>query len=148
MPQLVAFTPPQDLPAHMVDYLTKDEHARGEFDPKGIIYVTDADTAEITPEERRGKTLISMAVDFQQAATPVSVYARLMVRIERPNAPQVAGLDPDPVYKAFRLAYHLRRYALTHDDVISCDIDAAPSMTIDGTRQYAYMVLLLTVPLT
>lgn len=144
MTTLLEYNIPQDIPEHVVEYLTTDTHAVSELDPATINYITDGNTASIDHKERLTKRTVTLALDWQQPATPVSVYARLRVLVEPPNSQQ--HLQPDAVYTAWRLAYHIRRYALSHSDIISCDVDGSPTMTVDGTRSYAYMVLLLTVP--
>lgn len=142
MTRLCAYTPPEDILTDIVQYLTTAEHIDLPVDR--IQFVTNGDTTN----RDKDKVLVSLGIDFQQAATPVSVYARIMVRVEEPQSGTLTGLLPDTVYLSFRLAYHIKRYSLKNNTLISCDIDAAPTLMVEGLRQYAYMVLLCTVPMT
>ena len=142
MTRLCAYTPPEGILDSIAQYLTTDEHIDLPVDKMQV--VTDGDTTD----RDKDKILVSLGMDFQQAATPVSVYARIMVRVEEPQSGTLTGLLPDPVYLSFRLAYHIKRFSLKSNTLISCDIDAAPTLMVEGLRQYAYMVLLCTVPMT
>lgn len=142
MIRLCAYTPPEDILTDIVQYLTTAEHIDLPVDR--MQFVTNGDTTD----RDKDKVLVSLGMDFQQAATPVSVYARIMVRVEEPQSGTLTGLLPDTVYLSFRLAYHIKRYSLKSNTLISCDIDAAPTLMVEGLRQYAYMVLLCTVPMT
>ena len=142
MTRLCAYTPPEGILDSIAQYLTTDEHIDLPVDRMQI--VTNGDTTN----RDKDKILVSLGMDFQQAATPVSVYARIMVRVEEPQSGTLTGLLPDAVYLSFRLAYHIKRYSLKSNTLISCDIDAAPTLMVEGLRQYAYMVLLCTVPMT
>lgn len=142
MTRLCAYTPPEGILTDIARYLTTDEHIDLPVDRMQV--VTNGDTTN----RDKDKILVSLGMDFQQAATPVSVYARIMVRVEEPQSGTLTGLLPDAVYLSFRLAYHIKRYSLKSNTLISCDIDAAPTLMVEGLRQYAYMVLLCTVPMT
>lgn len=142
MTRLCAYTPPEGILDSIAQYLTTDEHIDLPVDK--MQFVTNGDTTH----RDKDKILVSLGMDFQQAATPVSVYARIMVRVEEPQSGTLTGLLPDAVYLSFRLAYHIKRYSLKSNTLISCDIDAAPTLMVEGLRQYAYMVLLCTVPMT
>ena len=142
MTRLCAYTPPEGILDSIAQYLTTDEHIDLPVDKMQV--VTNGDTTN----RDKDKILVSLGMDFQQAATPVSVYARIMVRVEEPQSGTLTGLLPDAVYLSFRLAYHIKRYSLKSNTLISCDIDAAPTLMVEGLRQYAYMVLLCTVPMT
>lgn len=142
MTRLCAYTPPEGILDSIAQYLTTDEHIDLPVDKMQV--VTNGDTTD----RDKDKILVSLGMDFQQAATPVSVYARIMVRVEEPQSGTLTGLLPDAVYLSFRLAYHIKRYSLKSNTLISCDIDAAPTLMVEGLRQYAYMVLLCTVPMT
>lgn len=142
MTRLCAYTPPEGILDSIAQYLSTDEHIDLPVDK--MQFVTNGDTTN----RDKDKILVSLGMDFQQAATPVSVYARIMVRVEEPQSGTLTGLLPDTVYLSFRLAYHIKRYSLKSNTLISCDIDAAPTLMVEGLRQYAYMVLLCTVPMT
>lgn len=90
---------------------------------------------------------VAMSVDFQQPASPRSVYARLMVRcyVEHPDGSH----DFDELQElAGRVAESICRYPAGHGDVVTADVDSGASIQFDGGRAYAYVVLLLTVPTT
>lgn len=88
---------------------------------------------------------VSLSIDFQQPASPVSLYARLLCRcyVIHPDGCN----DYDAIYAlAGSLAESLRRYAASHVDIATVDVDAGASILYDGSRAYGYMALLLTVP--
>lgn len=90
---------------------------------------------------------VAMSVDYQQAASPRSLYARLMVRcyVEHPDGSH----DFDELQElAGRVAESVCRYPASHGDVVTADVDSGASIQFDGGRAYAYLTLLLTVPTT
>lgn len=90
---------------------------------------------------------VSLSIDFQQPASPVSMYARLVCRcyIVHPDGYN----DYDEVYAlAGAVAESLRRYCVSHADITTVDVDAGASILFSGSRAYGYMTLLLTVPTT
>lgn len=90
---------------------------------------------------------VSLSIDFQQPASPVSLYARLQCRCYAVHPD--SSNDYDAIYAlAGSLAESLRRYAASHADLISVDVDAGASILYDGGRAYGYQTLLLTVPTT
>lgn len=90
---------------------------------------------------------VAMSIDFQQPASPRSLYARLMVRcyVEHPDGSH----SFDELQElAGRVAESICRYPAGHGDVVTADVDSGASIQFDGGRAYAYVVLLLTVPTT
>lgn len=96
---------------------------------------------------RRTTRAVSLSIDFQQPASPVSLYARLLCRcyVVHPDSSN----DYDAIYAlAGAVAESLRRYAANHTDILSVDVDAGASILFSGSRAYGYQTLLLTVPTT
>lgn len=139
---LIASRTPGHLLANLKAYLLSD----GSTALTGPVTVS-ADGSDPTgvglPEET--VRAVSLAVDYQQPASPRSLYARLMVRcyVCLPDG----ATDYDALYTlAGDVAENLRRYPATHGDVISCTTDSGPSVLFDGTRACAYQTLLLQIP--
>lgn len=88
---------------------------------------------------------VSLSIDFQQPASPVSMYARLQCRCYAVHPDN--SNDYDAIYAlAGAFAESLRRYCASHADIVSVDVDAGASILYDGSRAYGYQTLLLTVP--
>ncbi len=139
---LIASRTPDHLLANIKAYLLTAESLA----LTGAVAVTadGSDPPGVSLPEETSRA-VSLGVDYQQPASPRSLYARLMVRcyVALPDG----ASDYDALYAlAGAVAESLRRYPEAHGDVISCTTDSGPSIIFDGTRACAYQTLLMQVP--
>lgn len=87
----------------------------------------------------------SIALDLQQEATAVSIYARLTIRTYL-LYPDGTTVYDDLLTLASDIAERVCLYPAGHTDVVTAEQDSGASILFDGGRPYAYQTLLLTIP--
>lgn len=139
MTRLLQFRPPTGLLKNLQTWLLADSTVGVSTvtidgsDPPGL--QSPADTTRA----------LAMSIDYQQAASERTQYARLSVRcyVAYPDGAR----DYDGLQElAGAVLESLRRYTAKHGDVVSVDVDSGASITFDGSTAYALAVPLLTVP--
>ncbi|MFR0565110.1 hypothetical protein [Bifidobacterium porcinum] len=141
MPSLIACQTPRGLLANLKSWLESKESTTI---TGSLLVAVDGHDPPIG-EPNTTLRAVAMSVDYQQPATPVSLYARLMVRcyVEHPDGSH----SFDELQElAASVAQSISRYPVSHGDVVTAGVDTGASIQFDGGRAYAYITLLLTVP--